>query len=148
MQYLGLKSEALNGMIKGFVISFFLTAIFLVKNFLVSDTTSTNNIIINTDMDYVIVIAGLILAGLFEEIVFRGFYYNIFKTQLSFWMANLTTSVLFALLHIQHVVSGNIVQVIMLFVISLWLGYLYEKTSSLYSPMIVHAFYNVLTFLL
>lgn len=133
--YLQLNEKKLKGLIIGFIISIFISLIYFVKN----------RFHINFCYDQTSIIVGLALASLFEEISFRGFYLKIFKDQLGFWKANLITSFLFAITHIQWLVKGDIIQIIMFFIIGIWLGYIFEKTKSLWTPIIVHMVYNILT---
>lgn len=136
--YLNLTKNSLNGILKGLLISMFITLIYLIMNGFKIDITSTNF--------YILI--GSALAGLFEEIPFRGFYLRAFNEQSGFWKANLITSFLFAIIHLESVLQGDVIQILMLFIIGIWLGYIHEKTKSLWSPIIVHMVYNIINVLL
>jgi len=136
--YLKLNKNIISGIAKGLLISLFITLIFLIKN----------RFSINTNFQKSYIIIGLMFAGLFEEIPFRGFYLKVFRIRFGFWKSNLLTSFLFAIIHIERVLNGDIIQIVMLFIIGIWLGYIFEKTKSLWAPIIVHSVYNVLTVLL
>jgi len=57
------------------------------------------------------------------------------------WPAILLTSVLFATVH------GNVTHWPALFVLSLGLGYAYEKSGSLLRPLFMHAMFNGISIL-
>ncbi len=108
----------------------------------------TNRFQINTvDKWWLLVLTGTVLAGLFEEIVFRGFYLKFFKEKYGFLWANITASVLFSLLHINELLEQNIIQLVLLFILGIFLGYLCEKTKSVWVPVIIHITFNILIFL-
>ena len=87
---------------------------------------------------------GAFLAGVFEEIVFRGFYLKVIYEKLGFIKANILVSLMFAALHFKQIYSIGPIQIVMLFVFSLFLGYLYKDTDSLLNTIIVHTAYNIL----
>ena len=93
---------------------------------------------------FVLVLEVIILAPIVEEIFFRGIIYKVLRSRFSFMLSALFTSLLFAAI---HRVPSNILP---LFVISFSLCYTYEKTKSIYSPIIFHSIHNTLsiTFLL
>lgn len=135
--YLKLNEKSFNGIVKGLLISIFITLIYIIKN----------RFNININPAKASILFGLMLAGLFEEIPFRGFYLKVFKDRFGFWKANLITSFLFAIIHLQWILKGNIIQIVMLFIIGIWLGYIFEKIKSLWAPIIVHMVFNILTVL-
>jgi membrane protease YdiL (CAAX protease family) len=138
LSYLKLRENSFNGIKKGILISVFITLIFLAKNSFIIDFSSQKTYLI----------PGVFMAGIFEEIPFRGFYLQAFKQRFGFLKANIITSILFSLIHIQKVIVGDYLQIIMLLIIGLWLGYIFEKTKSLWASIIVHSVFNVLTVLL
>ncbi len=79
----------------------------------------------------------IVLIGSFiEEVFFRGLIQE--KTNL--WIA----SIIFAVFHITY---GTISQVVGTFFLGLLLGYQYEKTGGVYSPILSHTFYNLVAIL-
>ncbi|UCC94968.1 MAG: CPBP family intramembrane metalloprotease [Candidatus Omnitrophota bacterium] len=76
------------------------------------------------------------IGPLAEEIFFRGFIYTLARKRFSFVIASLLVSLLFAFLHRAPL------NILPLFVISLSLCYLYEKTQSILAPIIFHSFFN------
>ena len=84
------------------------------------------------------------LAPILEEIVFRGFIQRYLTSILPIKKAILSTSFLFSLAHYsidQNV--GNIALCGSIFVLSIYLGFIYEKTRSLISPIVVHILFNL-----
>ena len=99
------------------------------------------------DIPGTLILTGMILVGIFEEIVFRGFYLKFFKSKLSFVWSNFITAFIFGSLHIGQIIEQGMIQFFMLFIIGLFLGYAYERTKSLWTPIIIHITYNILILL-
>ncbi len=89
------------------------------------------------------VLSIIILAPLVEESLFRGFLQSFIRQHLGPKQAILITSISFSLFHYSSAQGlGNISIIPSLFVLSLFLGFLYEKRGSLLAPMILHALFN------
>ena len=74
---------------------------------------------------------------IFEEMLFRGILQSMIRRYLgSPWAAILISSVIFALMHPywMHLPA--------LFMLSLGMGYAYERSGSLVRPIFVHAIFN------
>jgi membrane protease YdiL (CAAX protease family) len=84
----------------------------------------------------VILIFAVLVAPIFEEIVFRGFAYPTLKQRWGAATALATVSAVFAIVHF-HVPSIG-----PLFVLSLAFGLGYELTGSLLTPITIHALFN------
>jgi hypothetical protein len=92
----------------------------------------------------VIVIGAIVLAPLFEELLFRGHIQTAIlhtfsrsgRSPLIRWLAILLASVIFTISHSEGWMMPPI------FVLSLCLGYAYERTGSLWVPMLMHAAFN------
>lgn len=85
----------------------------------------------------------IVLAPLIEETLFRGFLQTYIRKHLGAKQAILITSVCFSLFHYAAGQGlGNIPIIISLFILSCFLGFLYEKRRSLLSPMVLHASFN------
>ena len=78
-----------------------------------------------------------VLGPIIEECVFRGVIYNKLKKQYSFKASLIITSILFAVYHL------NLIQGIYAFLFSILITYIYEKSSNLLGPIIVHCFGNL-----
>ncbi len=137
--YLELHASPIRGILIGLAVAIFVTFIFfMTHNFKIEFVFSHERTML---------LFGVILAGVFEEIPFRGFYLKVFMERWGFIKANLLTSLIFTLLHFQKIMTEGFLQLIILFIFSLWLGYLRKETKSLWAPIIVHMSFNVLTVL-
>ena len=81
----------------------------------------------------------LIIAPIFEEIVFRGLFYKALKNFTPFIHASLISSIVFALIH------KNILSFTILFTLSLFLTWIYERTNSILYPILAHSLFNLTT---
>jgi membrane protease YdiL (CAAX protease family) len=79
-----------------------------------------------------------LVGPLIEEIFFRGFAYQAFRTRFGVTRAMLLSAFVFAALHL------NLVAFVPIFLLGLALSYLYERTGSLVAPMTVHMLHNFL----
>ena len=77
-----------------------------------------------------------VMAPIFEEILFRGFFYAAVKPHIGAFPGMLASAGLFALLHFD---KGG---VLMLFAIGFVLAYTFEKTRSLLPSMVAHGLWN------
>ncbi|SDN09684.1 hypothetical protein SAMN05216498_1456 [Tenuibacillus multivorans] len=93
----------------------------------------------------------IILVGIIEEIVFRGFLLRKFMEKFKFWKANTITSLLFLSIHfpiwfykglfeLPYILSSMITA----FVLGIIFGFIYKKTDSLWSVIVIHSLYNLL----
>ncbi len=77
------------------------------------------------------------IVPVFEEMLFRGLIQSKLRSYLGRpWAAVAVTSVAFAVVH------GNISHWPALFVLSMCMGYSYERSGSLLRPIFIHAFFN------
>lgn len=88
----------------------------------------------------------VLFAPLIEEILFRGFLQSFIRQHLDSKQAILITSICFALFHYSSSQGwGNISIIVSLFVLSLFLGYIYEKQGSIAAPMLLHSGFNTIS---
>ncbi len=86
----------------------------------------------------VAVFAALIVP-VFEELLFRGFFQTTLRTLSgSPWAGIVLTSIFFAILHPPTHIPA-------LFMLSVGLGYAYERSGSLLRPILMHVFFNGLS---
>jgi membrane protease YdiL (CAAX protease family) len=85
----------------------------------------------------------VVFAPIVEELLFRGFLQNWFKKYTGKKSAILLTSLCFAVLHYSSSQGlSNISLIPALFFLSCFIGFVYERQSSLISPLVMHAFFN------
>lgn len=80
----------------------------------------------------------LIIAPIVEEVIFRGYIYKILKSKLPIIFSMIISSTLFALIHY------NVLSYILLFVLSIFLTYIYERNGSIICPIIIHSLFNLM----
>jgi membrane protease YdiL (CAAX protease family) len=97
----------------------------------------------------------ILITPIFEEMLFRGMFQSVFRSYLvdfdarrpnanparATWLAIIITSGLFAVIH------ANPEHWPALFVLSMGMGYAYEKNGSLLRPIFIHAFFNAASML-
>jgi membrane protease YdiL (CAAX protease family) len=83
-----------------------------------------------------IFLAGVIIAPLGEEFLFRGYFYGVFKRYLGGLGSALLTATLFAVFHL------NLASLPSLFVLALCFTIAYEASGTLLVPMSMHALFN------
>ena len=82
------------------------------------------------------------LAGIGEELFFRGLLQMGLCTFVDVWLAVLIASLVFGLAH-----SITPTYVLLAFVISLYLGFLFVYTGNLFIPIAIHALYDFFVFM-
>jgi len=88
-------------------------------------------------LQILLIVLAVAVAPLTEEMIFRGLFQTMIRSYLGRpWLAITMTSVLFAMVH------GNLTHWPALFVLSLGLGYSYEKSGSLFRPIFIHSLFN------
>lgn len=85
-------------------------------------------------------ISTVLLAPVFEEVLFRGFFLRGFLKHYKPWDAIALSAFLFGLLH------ANPQQFIAAFLMGFFLGYAYWRTASLSVPILVHGLNNLSAF--
>lgn len=96
-----------------------------------------------------LIIESLLITGPCEEILFRGLIQEYLRRYFSAIGAILLASFFFAsahLLALQGSLSGIRNIILSLFAISLILGFTYERTDSLFVPILIHGSYNAILF--
>lgn len=90
-----------------------------------------------------------VLAPVLEEISFRGFLQTFFKKIFTKVGALVITSIIFALFHYTEAQgAANFVFLPGLFIFSIYLGLLYEKTGSISAPLGLHMTFNLINLLI
>lgn len=95
---------------------------------------------------FLTVITVVFFAPCIEETLFRGFFQSFLKRHLSAKTSIVITSFCFAFFHYSSEQGlSNISIVGSLFVLSLFLGFIYEKRKSLLAPIFLHASFNTIS---
>ncbi|MDP1764085.1 MAG: type II CAAX endopeptidase family protein [Sediminibacterium sp.] len=85
-------------------------------------------------------------AGFVEEIIFRGYLFNLLKSKYNFWISAFATSLLFTLTHIGG--AGSLLNVVQLLIAGLLFSFMslmiYVYTKSIWNAGIVHFLWNLL----
>jgi membrane protease YdiL (CAAX protease family) len=90
------------------------------------------------DMIWRIALSAVVIAPVFEELIFRGYLYPAFKRFLGPFPAGVGTALLFALIH------DNAANFAGLALLALALTLAYEWSGSILLPIAMHAFFNAL----
>lgn len=83
----------------------------------------------------------VIVAPVAEELIMRGLLFGRLRSKIPFWPTTIMVSLLFALAH------GQINVGIDVFILSLFLCYVREKSGAIYAPILMHSIKNLLGFL-
>jgi membrane protease YdiL (CAAX protease family) len=81
--------------------------------------------------------AGL-LSPVVEEIIFRGIFYPMLKKHIGVFWGCVISSLLFSFIH------DNALSFALLFLISVFLTYIYERNNNIIVPIASHAFFNII----
>jgi membrane protease YdiL (CAAX protease family) len=84
----------------------------------------------------IVVLAGVIIAPVCEEFLFRGYFYGVGKRYVGAWISGLLTAALFAAFH------ASLTSLAGLFVLAIALTLSYERTGTLAVPITMHALFN------
>jgi membrane protease YdiL (CAAX protease family) len=86
----------------------------------------------------------VLIAPALEELVFRGGIQKTLRRTFSPRISIVITSIIFALVHFSTEQGlGNIALLISIFILSCYLGFIYEKRQTLVAPFIVHMLFNL-----
>lgn len=93
----------------------------------------------------------ILFVGITEEIVFRGFLLRKLMDSFRFWIANTITSLLFVSIHFPIWFYKGLFEfpyilnsIITVFVLGIIFGFVYKKSNSLWSVIMIHSLYNFL----
>ena len=106
---------------------------------------------------WLLVILAVVIAPLAEEILFRGLLQGAMVRLLrSRWIAIVVSAAIFSVLHLAirdnpsagEAPVAQVETIPSLFLLGLALGYSYEKSRSLYRPMVIHLAFNALSLIM
>ncbi len=87
-------------------------------------------------------IALVVVAPIFEEIIFRGYLFGRLRERNSFWISAVLTSLVFGAVHLQLNVAIDV------FILSMFMCYLRERFNSIWPTILMHSFKNGLAYVL
>lgn len=93
-----------------------------------------------------VVLGGVLLGPLAEEVFFRGFLFRMMRRRLSLWPAVGLSSVIFALAHFQDTIEGTLLLFVAFFPLGMFLAWIFERRGSLLAPVACHAGFNLVNF--
>ncbi|WP_409295342.1 lysostaphin resistance A-like protein [Peribacillus sp. SCS-26] len=138
--YLKLNVQMKKGMIWGFTLSLLLAVYFIIEVYILHERVFHFLLTLDSCLNT------FILAGITEELVFRGLILQEINRRTGFWKANGITSLLFLFIHypvwIHNGEFFNWGSHVNIFILSLFFGFVYKKTGSMWSVVILHSFYN------
>lgn len=85
---------------------------------------------------FLLVLYAVLLGPATEELTFRGVTMSSFQRALPFWAANVLQAILFGIFHL------NLIQGIYAFFIGLVLGYICEKSGTIWYSILLHIAFN------
>ena len=143
ISYLKLDKNIKKGLMGALILSLFFTFYHFTRINLLGSLK------VEFNLDLYILLNTILLAGIAEEIVFRGFLLRKLWTNSSFKIAIVSSSLLFVFIHYPiWFVRGRTLSIDFLigsfyiFVLGLLQGYIYKKTNSLWACIISHSFHN------
>ncbi len=86
-----------------------------------------------------LIFTAVIVAPVAEETIFRGYLHGVIRKYAGRWCGIVVNSLLFAAIHGHAPSLGG------LFVLAVALSLVYERTGSLWAPMLMHATFNTVT---
>ena len=84
----------------------------------------------------------VLAAPLIEEIIFRDTLFSFFQRKLKWKFAYILISILFVLIHTEHIINCNVNAIITLFILSIISTWFYEKHRHLFAATLIHGFNN------
>lgn len=116
-----------------------------------SEHSTVQEVADNPDVLVVVIPAMVLLVGPFEELLYRNVIQKSLYDRFSRYGAVVVASVVFASVHILAYATAGAGRILaslsLLFVLSLVLGFVYERTENLLVPALVHGCYNAVVFL-
>ena len=85
----------------------------------------------------ILVLYSVLIGPVCEELIFRGLTLKYAKRAMPFWVANLLQALLFGVFHM------NMIQGVYAFVVGIVLGFICEKSCSIYPSMLFHILFNI-----
>jgi len=140
ISYLKMDTNVKRGLLWGVVLSLLLGLCLILEAYIF------NGVSFHFSLSFDDYLNTFLMAGLAEEIVFRGLVLQELNKRLAFWKANVITALLFLVIHYPIWIYNDIIfqfgSHIYVIFIGLLFGFVYKKTGSLWSVILMHAFHN------
>lgn len=140
IDYLKMKVNVKKGLFWGVVLSLLIGVRFTFEIYILNKQAFNFSLPLDSYLNV------FLLAGITEEIVFRGLILQEINKRLTFWKANVITALLFLVIHYAiWIYNGEFFDLwghIYVFLLGLIFGFVYKKTGSLWSVVILHSFHN------
>lgn len=140
VHYLKLNVNVKKGLLWGAVLSLVLGLYFAFGTYILNGKSFQFSLSFD---DY---LNSFLMAGIAEEIVFRGLILQEINKKITFWKANIITALLFLVIHYPIWIYNSEFFVfgthIYIFAVGLFFGFVYKKSGSLWSVVILHIFHN------
>ena len=121
----------------------------LLTYFFLGNATSENQALVElliSEHFVLMIFASVILAPVFEELLFRGTVFA-WLYEIHPLIAHVLSGLIFGFIHVMNAILGGniaeIAQVFGYFFMGVGLSFLYEKTNNIYVPIITHALNNL-----
>lgn len=96
-----------------------------------------------------ITVLAVVIAPIFEEIIFRGAIFGYCRARLPRWLAVIFPSLLFAAVHMDDASNmPNMRSFLPLFILAAILSIAYERTGRIAVPIVAHALFNLSTIIM
>jgi membrane protease YdiL (CAAX protease family) len=141
-QFLGLKGSFHHGL-RRLIIPFALLSLYFVMIILLNGGE------VDFEWSFSNFFQSVILAGLVEEIVFRGFILQTLNRYMTFVPANVITAVLFVCIHFVYWINADLlgefllVRSLQVFIVGFIFGFVFRRGNSLWTVVLFHSFYNL-----
>ena len=140
INYLKMNVNVKKGLFWGLVLSLLIGLYFTIEVYILNKQAFNFPLPLDSYLNTVIV------AGITEEIVFRGLIMQEINKRMAFWKVNVITALLFLFIHYpiwiyngEFFIWGSHLNI---FFLGLLFGFMYKKTGSLWSVVLLHSFYN------
>jgi len=138
--YLKMNVNVFKGLFWGVILSLLFAFYFIFQTYIINQQSFQFSLSLD---DY---LNGFIMAGVAEEIVFRGFILQELDKRLAFWKANIITAVLFLVVHYPIWIYNDIIfqfgSHLYVFLLGLLFGFVFKKSGSLWAVILLHAVHN------
>jgi uncharacterized protein len=140
MNYFNINTNVKKGLFWGSILSLLVGLYFTIEVYLINQETFHFLIPLDSYLD------GFLVVGITEEMVFRGLILKEINKKIPFWKANVITSLLFLMIHYPiWIHNGEFINLWnhpIIFLIGITFGFIYKKTGSLWSVILLHSFYD------